>query len=228
MSYGSHFRRVELGPEFDVRRGLLGKGAILTVTSNADRTSTIRRGQWIDVNILGVRPPDPPPNVPGLAAQEVHAGGKKQQTLRQRMTEHATNPSCAACHQMMDPLGFALESFDGIGKVRSTDAGQPLDLSGWLVDGTKFNGPSQLRGALMTYAPEFVQTMTVRLLTYALGRGVEYYDMPVVRSIVKDADAHDDRFSALVLAIVRSEPFQANQLTPVVKMTATSATPDLH
>ncbi|MEJ0035811.1 MAG: DUF1592 domain-containing protein [Gammaproteobacteria bacterium] len=210
--YGSQFRRVELGPEFDMRRGLLGKGAILTVTSNADRTSTIRRGQWVDVNILGVRPPDPPPNVPGLAAQEENpAGGKKLQTLRQRMTEHATNPACAACHQMMDPIGFAMESFDGIGRVRTKDAGQSLDLSGWLVDGTRFNGVSQLREALMTYSPEFIKTMTIRLMTYALGRGVEYYDMPVVRSILKDADARDDRFSALVLGIVKSDSFQKNQ-----------------
>lgn len=217
--YGSWFRRVELPPELDMRRGLLGKGAILTVTSNADRTSTIRRGQWIDINILGVRPPDPPPNVPGLAAQDPHSGGKKLQTLRARMTEHATNPTCAACHQMMDPLGFAMESFDGVGKFRATDAGQTLDLSGWLVDGTKFTGVSELRQALLSYAPEFVQTMTTRLLTYALGRGVEYYDMPVVRSIIKDADAHNDRFSSIVLAIVHSDPFQKNQLAPAPKTT---------
>lgn len=219
--YGSQFRRVELGPQFDMRRGLLGKGAILTVTSNADRTSTIRRGQWVDVNILGVRPPDPPPNVPGLAAQEENpAGGKKLQTLRQRMTEHATNPACASCHQMMDPIGFAMESFDGVGRLRSSDAGQPLDLSGWLVDGTRFNGVSQLREALMTYSPEFVKTMTIRMMTYALGRGVEYYDMPVIRSILKEADARDDRLSAIVLGIVKSGPFQKNQV--VIKRVATT------
>lgn len=221
--YGSHFRRVELGPEFDMRRGLLGKGAILTVTSNADRTSTIRRGMWVDVNILGVRPPDPPPNTPGLAAEEENANpGKKRQTLRERMTEHARNPSCASCHQMMDPIGFAMESFDGIGRVRTSDGGQPLDLSGWLVDGTKFNGVSQLRDALMDYSPEFVKTMTIRLMTYALGRGVEYYDMPVVRGILKEANARNDRFSAIVLGIVQSEPFQKNQVVPAATTLATA------
>jgi len=209
--YGSQFRRVKLGPEFDMRRGLLGKGAILTVTSNADRTSTIRRGQWVDINLLGVRPPDPPPNVPGLAAQEEHGGVAKLQTLRDRMTEHATNPACAACHQMMDPVGFALESFNAIGQWRNDEYGQKLDLSGWLVDGTKFDGPSQLREALMRFAPQFVQTMTIRLMTYALGRGVEYYDMPTVRSVVKEADAKGDKFSAFVMAIVESAPFQNNQ-----------------
>ncbi len=211
--YGSQFRRVVLPPEFDARRGLLGKAAILTLTSNADRTSTIRRGQWIDINILGVRPPDPPPNVPGLAAQETHAGSRGQ-TLRQRMTAHAVNPACAACHQMMDPLGFALEGFDGIGKVRTTDAGQKLDLSGSLVDGTRFEGASQLRQALMQYAPEFVLTLTQRLLTYALGRGVEYADMPTVRAIVREADRQDDRLSAIIVAIVKSEPFLKSELTP--------------
>jgi hypothetical protein len=218
--YGSQFRRVKLGPEFDARRGILGKGAILTITSNADRTSTIRRGQWIDINLLGVRPPDPPPNVPGLSTQEEHGGVAKLLTLRDRMTQHATNPACAACHSMIDPVGFAMESFDALGRTRTTDYGQKLDLSGWLVDGTTFVGPSQLREALKRFSPQFVQTMTTRLMTYALGRGVEYYDMPTVRNVVKEANAQGGKFSAFVLAIVKSAPFQRNQ-APMVEQSVT-------
>ncbi|HWK52779.1 MAG TPA: DUF1592 domain-containing protein, partial [Hyphomicrobiales bacterium] len=208
--YGSQFRRVELPPEFDDRRGLLGKGSIQTVSSVADRTSTVRRGKWVLLNILGVVPPEPPPNVPAL--EEVDGAVAGPQTMRERMTMHATNPACASCHQMMDPIGFALESFNAIGQERDREAGKPLDLSGRLVDGQTFNGPSELREALMHYSPRFVQMLTERLLTYALGRGVEYYDMPVVRDIARKAAEHDNRFSALVLGIVESQPFQNNQI----------------
>lgn len=207
--YGSQFRRVELTPELDMRRGLLGKGSILTVSAVADRTSPVLRGKWVLLNILGVVPPDPPPNVPALEVSDNPAAGP--QTMRERMEQHRTNPACISCHQMMDPIGFALDQFDRIGRFRTTEAGRVLDATGALVDGQAFNGPSELRQALLHYSPQFVQTMTERLLTYALGRGVEYYDMPVVRSIVREAAASDNRFSALVMGVVNSKPFQMNQ-----------------
>ena len=206
--YGSRFRRVQLGPELDMRRGLLGHGSMLTVTSNADRTSPVRRGKWVLINILGVIPPDPPPNVPVLE-ENIQRGAV--QSMRDRMEQHRSSASCASCHKMMDPLGFALETFDAAGAYRATDNGRRLDLTGALVDGTKFDGPAELRKALIQYSPRFVETLTERLLTYALGRGVQYYDMPVVRRIVNDAAAKDNHFSALVLGIVNSQPFQRNQ-----------------
>jgi hypothetical protein len=206
---GSQFRRVELTPELDMRRGLLGKGSVLTVSSVADRTSPVLRGKWVLLNILGVVPPDPPPNVPALDASAVPGAGP--QTMRERMEQHRNNPACSSCHQMMDPIGFALDKFDRIGRYRTADMGRTLDATGKLVDGQAFDGPSELRKALMHYSPQFVQTMTERLLTYALGRGVEYYDMPVVRSIVKDAQANDNHFSALVMGVINSKPFQMNQ-----------------
>src|SRR5688572_11853942 len=139
--YGSRFRRVTLGPEHDLRRGLLGHGSMLTVTANADRTSPVRRGKWVLINILGVIPPDPPPNVPVL--KEPATRGVVQ-SMRDRMEQHRSDPVCASCHKMMDPLGFALETFDATGAYRSNDNGRKLDLTGALVDGTKFDGPSEL------------------------------------------------------------------------------------
>lgn len=207
--YGSQFRRVELGPEFDMRRGLLGKGSVLTVSAVADRTSPVLRGKWVMINLLGVQPPDPPPNVPALEASDQPGSGP--QTMRARMEQHRNNPACMSCHQMMDPIGFALDSFDRIGRFRTTEFGQQLDVSGQLVDGQEFNGPSELRAALLHYSPQFVQTMTERLLTYGLGRGVEYYDMPVVRNIMRGAAANNYKFSDLVMGVVESQPFQMNQ-----------------
>jgi hypothetical protein len=207
--YGSQFRRVELGPEFDVRRGLLGKGSILTVSAVADRTSPVLRGKWVLLNVLGVIPPDPPPNVPALEASDVPGAGP--QTMRERMEQHRNNPACTSCHQMMDPIGFALDKFDRIGRFRDSENGRLLDATGTLVDGQSFDGPSELRQALLRYSPQFVQTIAERLLTYALGRGVEYYDMPVVRSIVRDAASQENRFSALIMGVVNSKPFQMNQ-----------------
>jgi hypothetical protein len=208
--YGSRFRRVALGPEFDMRRGLLGTGSMLTVTANADRTSPVRRGKWVLINILGVIPPDPPPNVPPF--KESDGTKAAPASMRERMEQHRANPSCASCHKMMDPLGFALEAFDAGGAYRTSEGTHTLDLTGSLVDGTKFDGPSQLREALLHYSPRFVETLTERLLTYALGRGVQYYDMPVVRAIVKQAAPHGNRFSSLILGIVESQPFQRNQV----------------
>jgi len=206
--YGSQFRRVKLDGDLDVRRGLLGKGGVELVTSVSDRTSPVQRGKWVMTNLLGVVPPDPPPNVPAL--KEVAAGGGVQ-TMRQQMEAHRANPACAGCHKMMDPIGFALENFDGIGKWRVKDAGQKVDASGQLTDGTKINGVVDLRNALLGYSPQFARVVTEKLLTYALGRGVEYQDMPVVRAIVRDAARNDYRFSSLIEGIVNSEPFQMNR-----------------
>jgi hypothetical protein len=160
---------------------------------------------------LGVSPPDPPPNVPALKATDspVHGGAKP--TMRQQMEEHRANPVCAACHKIMDPIGLALENFDGIGQWRTTDEGSPIDASGQLVDGTRINGANDLRQALVGYSPQFLRVVTDKLLIYALGRGTEYYDMPLVRSIVRDAQRDNYRFSSLVLGIVKSDPFRMNQ-----------------
>ncbi|HJT90199.1 MAG TPA: DUF1592 domain-containing protein [Bryobacteraceae bacterium] len=207
--YGSQFRRVNLAGALDVRRGLLGKGAILLATSVSDRTSPVQRGKWVLMNILGTVPPDPPPNVPPL--KEAAGGGTAEQTMRRRMELHRANPACASCHKMMDPIGFALENFDGIGKWRTTEFGQKVDASGNLTDGTPIDGVVALRQALLRYSPQFVRVVTEKLLTYALGRGVEYQDMPVVRSIVREAAPSHYRFSALVLGIVQSAPFQMNR-----------------
>jgi cytochrome c551/c552 len=205
--YGTQFRRVNLKGEFDVRRGLLGKGSVQLVTSNSDRTSPVLRGKWVLENLLGTHPPDPPPNVPPLKPNPT-AG---PQTMRQRMEEHRANPACSSCHRMMDPIGFALENFDGTGKWRTREAGQKLDASGQLVDGSPIDGVVSLRENLVRYSPQFMRTITEKLLTYALGRGVEYDDMPVVRSIVREAAKKDYGFSAVVLEIVRSMPFQMNR-----------------
>ena len=207
--YGSQFRRVKLEGALDVRRGLLGKGGVELVTSVSDRTSPVQRGKWVMTNILGVVPPDPPPNVPAL--KEAAAGSAGPLTLRQQMEAHRANPACAGCHKMMDPIGFALENFDGIGRWRTEDAGQKVDASSRLFDGTKIDGVVDLRNALMRYSPQFARTMTEKLLTYALGRGVDYQDMPVVRAIVHDMERDNYRFSALLEGIVKSEPFQMNR-----------------
>ena len=197
---GSHFRRVTL-PD-DSRGGLLGQGSVLTVTSYNDRTSVVVRGKWILENFFGTPPPPPPANVPPLENTQV------QGSLRQRMEQHRKNPVCGACHQQFDPMGFALENFDGIGKFRTLDGTTAVDASGVLVDGTKFSGPAAFRQALLQHRDAFLATLTGKLMTYALGRGVEPYDMPAVRKVVSDAAAHEHRWSALVLSIVNSMPFQ--------------------
>jgi hypothetical protein len=206
--YGSHFRRVTLGSEFDARRGLLGKGAIQTVSALPTRTSLVGRGKWILQNIVGTQPPDPPPfAVPPLSAT---GEGGKALSLRQQMEMHRKVEPCASCHKIMDPIGLAMENFDGIGKWRTEDEGNPIDASGMLVDGSKMNGVVDLRNALLRYSPQFVRNITERLMTYAMGRGVEYYDMPMIRSIVRDASKNDYRFSSLVFGIIKSPQFQTN------------------
>ncbi len=201
--HGSHFRRVTLTG--DDRRGLLGQGSILLVTSVATRTSPVARGKWILENLLGTAPPLPPPNVPPL---KEGAGSTQATSVRQRMEEHRTNPVCAACHKIMDPIGFSLENFDLVGKWRTTDGGVAIDPSSQLVDGTKLNGPASLRQALLSRSDVFVQTLTEKLLTYGVGRALKYYDMPAVRAITRDAARNNYRFSSLVLGIVKSPPFQ--------------------
>ena len=200
--YGSQFRRVTLTE--DARRGLLGKGAILMVTSRADRTAPVLRGKWILENVLGTPPPPPLPNVPPLVASTEAA----PRTLRERMEQHRASPTCAGCHKVLDPLGFALENFDGVGAWRSREAGLPIDASGLLADGTKVDGVVALRNALVGRSDIFVQTLTEKLMIYALGRGLQHYDMPVVRDVVRHAAKQDDRFSSLVMGIVTSTPFQ--------------------
>jgi mono/diheme cytochrome c family protein len=207
--YGSHFRRVQLS---DGRRGgLLGQGAILTATSYDNRTSPVTRGKWVLENLLGTPPPPPPPNVPFLKEQ---GAGDKILTMRERMEQHRANPICASCHKLMDPLGFALENFDGIGKWRTAEGGTPIDSSGILPDGTPFQGPAELRKALLTKREGFVTTVTEKLLTYALGRGLEYYDAPAVRKITREAAPQDYRWSSLILGIVGSTPFQQRRSHP--------------
>jgi hypothetical protein len=208
--YGSHFRRVTLGPAFDARRGLLGKGSVLTVTSYPNRTSPVSRGKWILENLLGSPPPSPPPAVPELKEQtreDVIRGNA--QSMRARMEEHRNNPTCASCHKIMDPIGFSLEYFDGVGKWRTQDeAGVAIDASGELVDGTKVDSPAGLRQAMLGYSDQFVRAMTEKLMVYALGRGVEFYDMPVVRAITREAARNNYRLSSIVMGIVKSAPFQ--------------------
>jgi hypothetical protein len=201
--YGSHFRRVTLTDPN--RFGLLGQGSVLAVTSYPNRTSPVLRGKWILENIFGTPPPAPPPNVPAL--KESGEGGRAQ-SVRERLEEHRSNPACANCHRVMDPLGFSLENFDATGHWRTREPGGLVDASGQLADGTPVDGPVALRRAIMKHPEQFVRTMTEKLLTYALGRGLEYYDMPTVRAIARDAAADNYRFSSLVAGIVRSTPFQ--------------------
>jgi hypothetical protein len=202
---GSRFRRIELGDS--PRRGLLGQGSFLTVTSAGNRTSPVKRGKWILENLLGAPVPSPPPGVETNLEKSV-AHGATPTSLRQRLEQHRANPSCAACHAVMDPIGFSLEPFDLIGKLRETDEGVPVNAAGKLVDGTALDGPASLRRALLTRGDAFVATAAEKLLTYALGRRVEYYDMPAVRAIARDASGAGNRFSALITGIVKSTPFQ--------------------
>jgi len=210
--YGSAFRRVELPAEMEDRWGLTGKGAFLVTTSKPERTSPVVRGKWIMGNVLGMSPPDPPPNVPALPPRAADATGNAHEpTMRQKMLAHRVRADCIQCHSMMDPIGFSLEPFDGVGVRRALDEGQPIDPKSKVYDGTELDGPSGLRRWLVSnYSDQFVEVAVEKLLTYALGRGVEYQDMPLVRSISHDAAKQQDRFSALVMGVVRSKPFQMN------------------
>jgi len=200
--YGSQFRRVALTGE--ARRGLLGKGSILLATSHADRTAPTLRGKWILENLLGSPPPPPPANVPPFE----QTAGAKPRTIRERLESHRANPSCASCHRTMDGLGFTLENFNAVGAWRTRDAGYEVNAEGAMADGQRAVGVAGLRAALAKHPDVFVGTLTEKLMTYALGRGLQHYDMPVVRGIVGDAGKQDNRFSALVMGIVKSAPFQ--------------------
>ena len=200
---GNRFRRVTL-PD-GARGGLLGQGSILMVTSYGNRTSPVLRAKWLLDNFLGTPPPPPPADVPGLP--EKGEDGEPR-SVRERLAQHRRNPVCASCHAPMDPLGFALENFDAVGQWRTTDANAPIDASGVLADGTTLDGPLALRRLLLERREQFVRTVTEKLLTYGLGRGLEYYDRPTIRKVTREAAAHDYRWSSIILGIVRSPAFQ--------------------
>ncbi len=202
--YGSRFRRITFDGDA-VRGGLLRQGSVLTVTSYATRTSPVIRGKWILDNLLGLPPPPPPANVPSL---KENSTGAKAMSMRQRLSQHRTNAACAGCHRLMDPVGFSLENFDAVGRWRTAEDGVPTDVSGGLPDGCKFEGVSGLQNALLSRPELFATTFAEKLLTYALGRGVEYYDAPAVRKIVREARTNDFRFSSFILGIVSSTSFQ--------------------
>ena len=201
--YGDRFRRVPVTDEN--RRGLLGHGSILTVTSYPNRTSPVLRGKWVLENLLGAPPPPPPPEVPQL---EENLPGREPRSIRERLEQHRANPVCASCHAQMDPIGFALETFDAIGRWRGEDAGLAIDASGALPNGASFDGPGELREALLRRPEDFVDTFTRKLLTYAVGRGLEASDAPAVRGIVREAADTDYAFSSIVTGVVLSDPFR--------------------
>jgi mono/diheme cytochrome c family protein len=208
--YGSQFRRVELGPELDMRRGLLGKGALLTITSDAARTSPVKRGKWFLETFLDVSPPEPPPGVETeLKAKE----GEAPTTLRARLEAHRTSPNCAACHRLFEPMGLAMENFDAVGRWRTEDAGHPIDPTGVTNDGTPLDGVGSLRELTVQNGDLFAQVVTDKLLTYAIGRGLEYEDMPLLRSITRNAAEHEYRFSALLMGVIESPAFTMNMKT---------------
>ncbi len=217
--YGSHFRRITLAPD-SPRGGLLGQGSILAVTAYATRTSPVVRGKWLLENILGTPPPPPPPNVPPLSNDK----SDSVLSMRERMVQHRQNPACAACHAIMDPVGLSLENFDATGRWRTlTDGFQPIDATGSFPDGTRFDGVAGLKQALLGRSDQFVRTLTEKLLTYALGRAVDYYDAPAVRGVEQAAVSDDYRFSSLILGIVRSTPFQMRRAAAGDASTATVA-----
>jgi len=213
--YGPQFRRVTLPADLDMRRGLLGKGALLTLTSNAARTSPVARGKWFLQTFLGVSPPDPPPNVPAIKDKPVDStGNAKAPTMRETMEMHHTNPTCASCHKIFEPIGLGMENFDAVGSWRTQDGDSPIDPTGVLVDGTKIEGIASLRSSLVGRSDQFARVVTEKMLTYALGRGVEYRDMPTVRSIVHESAPGKYKFTAIVMGIVKSPTFQMNTKAP--------------
>ncbi len=208
--YGSRFRRVILSPE-SRRGGLLSQASILTLTPYPDRTSPVRRGAWILSNLLGTPPKPPPPGGEDLAENGFL---DEPETVRERLAQHRDNPTCAVCHDAMDPLGFALEEFDAVGRWRKQENGQPIDSKGSLPDGSIFEDAASLQRALLRRPERFVKTMTEKLLTYALGRGLETADAPVVRQVVREARKGDYRFSSLIHGIVNSPPFKLRTAQP--------------
>jgi hypothetical protein len=216
---GPQFRRVSLPAE---RRGILGHGSVLTLTSIADRTSPVQRGKWIMEVLLGSPPPAPPPNVPALEETKGTADGKVL-SVRERMETHRKNPACQSCHKVIDPLGLALEHFDATGRYRIKDNGVPVDAVGDLYDGTRMDGGAGLRGALMQHKDAFLLSFTEHLMTYALGRRVEAYDMPAVRAVIRHAAGQNYRISAFVHGIVSSDPFQKSVVRATAPLTTEQA-----
>ena len=206
--HGSDFRRVTF-PADSPRGGLLGQGSILTITSYANRTSPVSRGKWVLENLLSAAPPPPPPDVPALKTEGKDSG--KSLTMRDAMIQHRANPACAGCHSRMDPIGFAMENFDGIGRWRDQDAGNPIDASGVFPGGEKFNGMAGLKAALLSHPEEFVSTITEKLMMYGLGRNVQYYDRPAIRAIIKQAAGNNYNFQSLIMGVVQSAPFQMRE-----------------
>ena len=202
--YGSRFRRIEFGEDAQ-RGGLLRQGSILLVTSYPTRTSPVIRGKWILDNVLGVPPPPPPANVPPLDDVKM---AKRNASVRERLAEHRKNPTCAGCHRLTDPVGFALENYDAVGRWRTLEGGEPIDPSGTLFDGTDFRGVAGLQNAILRRPELFITTLSEKLLIFAIGRGVAYYDAPAMRKIVRDARAEDYRFSSIVMGVVNSTPFR--------------------
>ena len=206
---GSYFRRVTMPPG-SVRGGLLGQGSVLTITSYSTRTSPVLRGKWVLENLLSAAPPPPPPDIPSLDTEGTVR--EKPPTLREAMTRHRASPTCASCHARMDPIGCAMENFDGVGKWRERDAANnPIDASRSFPDGTKFSGMSELKQAVLRQPEQFVGTVAEKLLMYATGRNLQYYDAPAVRAIVREARPGKYSLSALVLGIVKSRPFQMRE-----------------
>jgi hypothetical protein len=220
--YGSQFRRVPVTD--DARRGLLGHASILTVTSYPNRTSPVLRGKWVLENVLGTPAPPPLPNVPALKENEA---GHVARTLRERLAEHRSNPVCATCHDVMDPIGLGLENFDAIGRWRTREPGGAVDARGQLADGTPIDGAAALRTAVTSDPEQFARVFTAKLLIYALGRGLESFDMPTVRGIVRGAEGENYRFSALVKGVVNSVPFRMRRAqAPAAPPPATVARAD--
>jgi hypothetical protein len=218
--YGPEFRRVTLTDDY--RRGLLGKGSILLLTSYSTRTSPVLRGKYVLANLLGTPPPPPPPNVPTLKIENPQDG--KTLSMRDAMVQHRVNPTCATCHARMDPIGFAMDNFDAVGRWRTVaENGTPIDPSGVLPDGSTFAGIVGLRDNLLRHPQQFITTMTERLLTYSLGRTLEYYDASIVRAITRDGARDDYRFSSLILGIVKSTPFQMKASPPAPSPVGVSA-----
>jgi hypothetical protein len=208
--YGPQFRRVSLGPELDMRRGLLGKGALLTITSDAARTSPVKRGKWFLETFLDISPPDPPP---GVETDLKTAPGEAPKTLRARLEAHRINPSCSSCHKLFEPLGLAMENFDGVGAWRTMDAGHAIDPNGVTNDGVPLTGVATLREFALQNGDVFAQAVAERLLTYAIGRGLEYDDMPQVRQITRAAAEDDYKFSSLLMGVIESPAFTMNVKT---------------
>jgi hypothetical protein len=218
--YGPQFRRVQLGPDQDMRRGLLGKGALLTITSEAARTSPVKRGKWFLQTFLGVSPPDPPP---GVVIKLDQQAGETPKTMRARLQIHSTNPTCATCHKMFEPLGLAMENFDPVGEWRTIEAGTPIDSVGVVTDGTRVEGIKGLRDLAVRKREMFEEVVTENLLTYAIGRGLDYNDMPLVRSLMHNAAKDNYKFSSLIMGVVQSPAFTMNMKSAPVSLSAANS-----